>query len=248
MTVIATAATAPAPASSSPSPSGTPTLPGYHSVFDDEFEGTKLDRRWMSALPWGNTNPGESQFYTPNNLAVGGGVLTLTARRQNMNGLPYTSGAINSSKSFAFTYGYVEARVQVPAGQGLWPAFWLATTVPTLNDEIDIMEILGSDPTTEYAVVHYGTRADRHKSAVPYVGPDSSAGFHTFAIDWEPNALVWYIDGVERRLVTTNIPSHPMCIVTSLTVGGRTSWSGAPDRYTVFPASLQVDYIRVFQH
>lgn len=248
VTVITTATPGTTPATSTFSPARTPTKVGYRLVFDDEFVGPTLDPKWMPSLPWGNTNRAELEYYTPANLSQDAGVLTLTARQQNLHGKPYTSGAINSSKSYSFTYGWIETRAQIPSGQGLWSAFWLGTMVRGLNDEIDIMEILGSDPSRGYAVLHYGTATDRKASIVPYLGPDFSAGFHTFAVDWEPDALVWYVDGVEKRRITQNIPSHPMCIITSLTVGGQKSWSGPPNKYTVFPADLNVDYIRVFQH
>jgi beta-glucanase (GH16 family) len=250
VTVIATAVPSASQVSSAslPSTSPPPVLPGYQLVFADEFNGTKLDTgRWMTQLPWARTNRGEGQYYTPESLNEGGGMLTMTAREQLTHGKPYSSGAI-SARSYKFTYGHVEGRIQIPAGTGFWPAFWLVTTTKSLNDEIDIMEILGSDPSQGYAVLHHGTSADQSRTITPYRNPDFSVGFHTFAIDWEPGVLTWYVDGVQRhRIVGAEVPSHPMQLIASLTVGGPTSWSGAPDRYTQFPAQMKIDYIRVYQ-
>lgn len=250
VTVVATAAPAPeqAAAASRPTTGPAPELPGYTLVFGDEFNDKKLDtKRWITSLPWGRTNRGEGQYYTPEALREGGGTLTFTAREQLTQGKRYSSGAI-SSRGLEFTYGRVEARVNSPAGAGLWPAFWLVTTSPTLNDEIDIMEILGSDPSLGHAVLHWGTTSDKHMTKKTYRNPDFSVGYHVFAVEWEPGNLVWYVDGLERSRITgDSVPSNPMRIITSLTVGGPTSWSGPPDRYTKFPAEMKVDYIRVYQ-
>lgn len=248
VTVIATATPAPAPDPASLSPRSAPEKPGYKLLFNDEFVGGSLDTtRWATSLPWGNTNRAEQQYYTPRNLTVRDGLLTITARKEQTNGLPYSSGVISSFERFTFMYGYAEIRAKSPAGTGLWPAFWLPATVEGTNDEIDVMELLGSDPSLGYAVLHYGTTREKRTDVATYRNPDFSAGFHTFAVEWEPAVIVWYVDGVERRRVTENVPSQPMYLITNLAVGGEASWSGAPDRHTVFPAELQVDYIRVYQ-
>lgn len=247
-TIIATASPEPTATTVLLEPTSPPSRPGYRLAFDDEFIGPKLDpKRWSNGLPWGNTNQDEEQFYTPEALNQSGGLLTITASEQPTQGKPYSSGAINTSGIYAFTYGYTEIRAQVPAGAGLWTAFWLLSTVPGTNQETDVMEILGSDPSKGYAVLHFGTEANKGKWVGTYRDPDFSTGFHTFAIDWTPQYLVWYVDGVERYRVTQNVPSEPMYLITNLTVGGPASWSGAPDLYTVFPAQYKIDYVRVFQ-
>ena len=80
-----------------------------------------------------------------------------------------------------------------------------------------------------------------------YRNSDCSVGFHTFAVDWEPDHIIWYVDGVERRRITANIPTQPMYLVANLSVGAPGSWAGPPSRYTVFPAQYKIDYIRVYQ-
>jgi beta-glucanase (GH16 family) len=248
VTVIATASPDPTSTPSSFEPLSLPSRPGYRLVFSDEFVGQQLNtKQWATSLPWGNTNRQEQQFYTPDSLSQRDGVLTITARKKATNGKPYASGVISSSDRFVFTYGYSEIRAQVPAGTGLWSAFWLVSPIQGSNDEADVMEVLGSDPSKGYAVLHYGTMAKKGRSLSSYRNPDFSVGFHTFAVNWEPDLMVWYVDGVERYRVTQNVPTTPMYLITNLAVGGVDSWSGPPNRYTQFPAELKVDYIRVFQ-
>ena len=248
VTVIATASPDPTSTPAAFEPLSVPSKPGYRLVFSDEFIGPTLNaKKWETSLPWGNTNRVEQQYYTPESVSQRDGVLTMTARKKPTNGKSYASGVISSSDRFVFTYGYSEIRAQVPAGTGLWSAFWLVSPIQGSNDEADVMEILGSDPSKGYAVLHYGTMAKKGRSLSTYRNPDFSVGFHTFAVNWEPDLMVWYVDGVERYRVTQNIPSTPMYLITNLAVGGVDSWSGPPNRYTEFPAELKVDYIRVFQ-
>ena len=247
-TVIATAPAVPATLPAVLEPHFPPSMAGYKLVFNDEFRGPAVtDRRWTTSLPWGNTNTDELQYYTPAALSQSNGVLTITASQQPLNGEPYQSGVISSADRFQFVYGYAEIRAQIPAGDGLWSAFWLLSPVHSSNEEVDVLEILGQDPSLGYAVLHFWTAIDKGKWLGTYRNPDFSVGFHTFGVDWEPDHMAWYVDGVERYRVTQNIPSSPMFIVTNLAVGGPQSWSGAPNRFTVFPAQLKVDYIRVFQ-
>jgi beta-glucanase (GH16 family) len=248
VTVIATAPPVVRAAPASFEPTNTPSLPGYRLVFDDEFVGpTVSSTRWETTVPWGNTTRGEAQYYTPAALNQSGGVLTITASRKATNGRPYASGAINSAGTYEFAYGYAEIRAQLPPGTGLWSAFWLLGSVPGRNDEVDVLEVLGSDPTLGFATLHYGAGANKRKTGASYRMADSSVGFHTFAIDWEPDHIIWYVDGTERRRLTSNIPTNPMHLIANLSVGAPGAWSGPPNRYTVFPAQYKIDYIRVYQ-
>jgi beta-glucanase (GH16 family) len=247
-TVIATASAQATESGGAPESGAVPVRPGYKLVFNDEFTGTKFNRkRWDTALPWGSTNRDELQYYTPSALTQRNGILYITASKQAMGGRPYTSGVISTARRFHITYGYTEMRAQVPAGTGLWSAFWLVSPDSNSNNEADILEVLGSDPSKGYAVLHYGTPAEKGKYLGTYREPDLSAGFHVIALDWEPNHMVWYVDGVERYRVTANVPSERMYLMANLTVGGPKSWASAPNRYTEFPAHYKIDYIRVYQ-
>lgn len=234
-------------------------------VFADEFEGTALNAAnwhtcfWWSTISCSIESNNELELYTANNVSVANGALQLQARREqavgwNGKSYDYTSGMISSGgrkyetpPGFTFKYGYVEARVKVPAGQGLWPAFWLLPANYTSRPEIDVMEILGHEPNVNHMNYHYleadGTRGD---TGTTWRGTDFSAGWHTFAVDWEPEAMVWYVDGVERWRYTdpATISSEPSYILLNQAVGG--TWPGAPDSSTVFPSDYLVDYVRVW--
>ena len=186
-------------------------------------------------------------------------MLTIQARKQttvNSYGtFPYSSGFITSDRDtdttavpakFDFLYGYVEIRAKVPAGKGLWPAFWMLPSDHSTSEEIDIMEILGDRPDISYRTYHWGSSQSTGQSwTIP--GTDFSQGYHTYAVDWSADAIVWYIDGVERQRVTNAaILTHKsMFLLANLQVGG--SWAGNPDANTGFPANYDIDYIRVWK-
>ena len=248
VTIIATPAPEPKEPDIPLEPSATPPLQGFHLVYADEFIGPRVnDQLWTFEMPWGDATLKEDQRYSPDAVTQSGGVLTIKATRQPTGGKPYRSGVITTEKSLALKYGYAEARMQVPPGAGLWSAFWLTTTVPKDHSEIDILEVLGQEPGQAYQVLHYGFGDNKGKALHVTPGPELSAGFHTFAVDWEPEHLIWYIDGVEKFRVTENVPSVPMVMIVNLAVGGKDAWSGPPGPNTEFPGSLNVDYVRVYQ-
>ena len=180
-------------------------------------------------------------------------VLTLTAApvtdpqtQSLINGYDYSSGQINSYSSFSQLYGYFEMSAKLPAGQGLWPAFWLLPADTSWPPEIDIMEVLGHDPTTLYTTVHYNGRGGRHMSTgTSTTVADMSADFHTYGVDWQADYITWYFDG--QQVFKTATPAglnEPMYILANLAVGG--NWPGSPNATTPFPAEYQIDYIRVY--
>ncbi|MFK7992821.1 MAG: family 16 glycosylhydrolase [Granulosicoccus sp.] len=165
----------------------------------------------------------------------------------------YLSGMINTYEAFKFTHGYVEARVKVPKGKGLWPAFW---TLPThyVADvpEIDIMEYIGQYPNETYHTYHYfdipaGWKTIRTPT-YETIGPDYSKDFHVFSMSWDPEQIIWYVDGMETRRVDSSewvIPNQAMYILANLAVGG--NWPTSPDPNTEFPAVFELDYIRAYK-
>jgi beta-glucanase (GH16 family) len=180
-------------------------------------------------------------------------VLTLTAApvtdlqtQSLINGYDYSSGEINSYSSFSQLYGYFEMSAKLPEGQGLWPAFWLLPADGSWPPEIDIMEVLGHDPTTLHNAVHYNGRGGRHMSAgTSTTVADMSADFHVYGVDWQADTITWYFDG--QQVYQTATPAglnEPMYILANLAVGG--NWPGSPNSSTVFPAEYQIDYIRVY--
>jgi beta-glucanase (GH16 family) len=222
----------------------TATPPFLHSklIFNEEFSGDELDTTyWSTEYRWGRTNEPELQYYSPDAIQVSDGILRITADQQKADGMDYTSGLIASYDRFSFTYGYLEMRAKVPYGQGLWPAFWTHLNDDNESGEIDVFEFLGHEPNIIHMSYHF---PELHEYW--FNGPDYSQEYHTYAVDWEPDKIVWYIDGVERARATTDIPDEPMYIIANLAVGGE--WPGSPDQTTHFPAHFDIDYIRVYQH
>jgi beta-glucanase (GH16 family) len=239
---------------------------GWKLAFQDDFRGHSLNTKvWRTCFWWATTtcsiDPNhELELYNPSDVSVSGGVLQLRARKHSMVGwngrtYSYTSGMVMSGgragqrPGFAFTYGKAVARVKVPKGAGLLPAFWLLPASGASRPEIDAMEILGSSPNIDRMHIHYVGAGGRPVGAgASWTGGDFSAGWHTFAVDWEPNGIVWSVDGVARWRVTDRaaIPNQPMYLLLTLAVGG--DFPGAPTASTAFPSSLQVKYVRVWQH
>ncbi len=221
-------------------------------IFDDEFNGTSLDTsKWKPCYHSGDcTNSGnnELEWYLPENVTESNGLLQLHAKKQIYNApdgktYHYTSGMI-ASTNFSFTYGYVEMRARLTACKGMWSAFWMLPTDGGWPPEIDAQEVLGKDPTTAHMFYHYGANNTVYGGA--WSGPDFSAGWHTFAVDWEQNAITWYVDGVKREQDTnaSTITNKPMYLLANLAVGG--NWAGPPDATTVSPCAFSIDYIRVY--
>ncbi|MGW6416183.1 glycoside hydrolase family 16 protein [Streptomyces sp. NPDC055055] len=251
-------AATPLPAASEPVPLGP-----WRLVLDEEFDGTALDTsRWATCYDWnrdGCTNSGnnELQWYLPQQVSVRGGELTLTAQRHDTRGsdgktYPWRSGMVSTGRDQwygeprrTFTYGYVEASVRVPAEAGMFPAFWMMPASRFTPPEIDIMEFLGSTSTVHMYVHWIEPDGERARQRGTFGPADFSGRFHVYGVLWEPYALVWYVDGVERLRVTNpeRIPDVPMEVLLNLAVGVPEAPPAAVDE-----ARMQVDWVRVWQH
>lgn len=225
---------------------------GWSMTFNDDFNGSSLNRNVWRSDYFPNGGNGEMQQYVSdnshNNYIVQKGMLQIVGRKETLNGQPYTSGIIHTKGRFEQKYGYFEIRAQVPYGKGYWPAFWLLPDQDNWVPEIDVTEILGDKPATSYMTLHYNNSSGAYlQYQGVYTGANFSAGWHTFAIDWEPAYLIYYVDGVERYRVTdaAAIPNMPLYMIANLAVGG--NWPGAPDASTVFPGYYNIDYIRAWQ-
>lgn len=239
-------------------------------VWSDEFNGSRVDpQKWyfesgdgsQYGIPgWGNN---ELQWYLPNSAAISNGTLVITARKESSNGKSYTSARINTRDRFAFKHGRIEARMKLPRGQGLWPAFWLlpqdnAYGVWAASGEIDIAEAVNlgaAGGNNIYGVIHYGGPFPNNKqSGETYqVATDMTADFHTYALEWDVAELRWYVDGilfaVQNSWFSSAAPfpapfDRRFYILLNVAVGG--NFPGAPTTSTVFPATLEVDYVRVY--
>ena len=222
-------------------------------TFSDEFDGTTPTlSQWVRRYKWGEAViNGELEAYIDDAFTEQGGILSIVGKHEQGQyagqTLDYTSGVLCSVHEQR--YGYFEARLKVPKGQGYWPAFWLLGANGTTGvNEIDIHEILGNDPSTAYMTVHWGpSYTTGHQSdGSQFTGPDFSADFHTFGLEWDPDKIVWSIDGVERKTHTgAGVPQVDMYIILNLAIGG--GWPGTPDSTTTFPGNYDIDYVRAYQ-
>jgi beta-glucanase (GH16 family) len=246
--------------------------PGWKLAWSDEFngaEGASPDpAKWtfeLGGAGWGND---ELETYTarPANARLHHGKLVITARREPFTGSDgiaraYTSARLKSEGKFEQRYGRFEARLKLPAGRGLWPAFWLLGAKcdkvgwPQCG-EIDIMENVGSEPSVVLGSLHGPGYSGADSITARYTLPGGkrfSDGYHLFAVEWEPGVVRFYVD---HDLYATRTPAdlppgatwvfdHPFFIILNVAVGG--GLPGSPDAATVFPQEMSVDYVRVYE-
>ena len=220
---------------------------GWVLIWQDEFENNCLSSNKWSLEDWASVKNNELQYYSPTNVKVEAGVLKLISKKEQFKGKDYTSGAVHTQGKFNFLYGKAEMKAKLPAGQGIFPAFWMMTDKEnTWLPEIDIMEMLGHQPDQVWMVSHWLGENGKLKSAsTSFKGPDFSKDFHTFSIEWTPHSISWLIDDVERFTINKNIPNEKMYLYLNTAVGG--NWPGSPDDTTVFPISYEIEYVRVYQ-
>lgn len=238
----------------------------YQLVWEDDFDGpagqSPDTTKWLFDIgtDWGNAQL-EYDTGRPENASLDGeGHLSMTARKETYQGCEYTSARMITWTHFSQRYGRFEARIRLPLGQGIWPAFWLLgadfTTVgwPTCG-EIDIMEYRGQEPNVIYGSLHgpgyYGGGAISKRYILEGAGFD--AGFHVFAVEWSENSITWMVDNKSYLTVTpADLPSsgywvfnHPFFIILNVAVGG--NFVGPPNESTTFPQTMLVDWVRVYQ-
>lgn len=235
----------------------------WEVIFEDGFDGDELDTSVWNTCHWWDdggctiASNDELEWYLPSQVTVSDGRLRLTAEKGEVEGsdgetYPYRSGMVTTGppayrepSRFDFTYGRVEARVRVPDGTGLWSALWLLPSTSESRPEIDILELLGNDPSEWIFHFHptdRGRQADGHRTR----GPVLSEGWHDVGVEWEPELLRWFIDGEEVwRVEGDHVPDEPMYLVANLAVGG--VYPGPPDDETTFPATFQIDRVTVWQ-
>ncbi|RPI31592.1 MAG: glycosyl hydrolase family protein [Chloroflexota bacterium] len=237
------------------------TTTAWSLVWSDEFTGTAIDlAKWKyetGGTGWGNA---EKEYYTdrPENARLEDGNLVIDVLQENYIAHDYTSARLKTEGLASWTYGRVEARMKIPYGQGIWPAFWMlgddiGTTGWPSCGEIDIMENIGKEPQTVYGTLHGPgySGANGVGSSYNLTVANFSDDFHVYAIEWEPDAIRWYVDGILFNTLTpAGVPGewvydHPFFIIMNVAVGGY--WPGNPDDTTTFPQQMLVDYVRVYQ-
>ena len=244
------------------------SLNQYSLIWSDEFDFIDTSK-WEFMIGngceydicgWGNN---ELQYYTDSsrNARTIGGKLQIRAYRENntINGFQYSSARLRSKNKADFTFGRTDVRAKLPKGQGIWPAVWM---LPTDNlyggwpasGEIDIVELVGHEPNTVHATIHYGS--DFHRSLGESFslsnGEDFSDQHHIFTLLWAKDCMKFLIDGEEysgpytpTKLLPTGYPfNERFHLLMNLAVGG--NWPGNPNSTTSFPQTLEIDYIRVY--
>jgi beta-glucanase (GH16 family) len=249
-----------------------PSPPSWKLVWSDEFNGRNGARvdssKWVAETGGGGWGNNELEYYTsrPQNVSQENGKLVIKALQEKYSGAGgvtrnYTSARLKTLGKFSQTYGRFEARIKIPGGQGIWPAFWMLG-----NDiekpgwpgcgEIDIMENIGKEPALVHGTIHGPGYSGANGIGAAYALPGDQRfadDFHLFAVEWEPNAIRFYVDD---HLYATRIPTdlpqgtkwvydHPFYLLLNVAVGG--GWPGNPDATTVFPQTMLVDYVRVYQ-
>jgi beta-glucanase (GH16 family) len=243
----------------------------WQLVWSDEFEGDSLDTsKWSYQYAtgaseglnsWGNN---ELQYYTdrPENIYVEDGELHIVARQESYVNRNYTSARIRSINQGDWKYGRFEIRAKMPEGRGLWPAIWMMPTdnvygVWAASGEIDIVELLGHQPSIVHGTLHYGGRWPNNvQSTASYTLSSGkfSDDFHTFTLQWTENDMRWYVNDVyyqnQRSWYTQGHPfpapfDQRFHMILNVAVGG--NWPGSPNHTTVFPQHMIVDYVRVYQ-
>ena len=255
------------PATASETP--TPDPKAWELVWSDEFaqpngsapDSTKWNHQ-QGGSGWGN---GELQHYTDKiqNAVIEDNMLVIKANKEYMLGRDYTSARLTTQFKGDWTYGRYEIRAKLPNTQGIWPAFWLFPSralygsVPS-GGEIDIMEMIGKEPGRSYATLHFGNPYERSSGYYDLpAGTTYADDFHIFTVEWEPDAIRWYVDDTLFHTANkwfTSVKDAPFpapfdqnfYLIVNIAVGG--TWPGSPDETSVFPQMLYVDYVRVYQH
>jgi len=241
-------------------------------AWSDEFGGSNgsgVDpAKWVLEVGGGGWGNQELEYYTNRlqNAHVQNGNLEIQAQREKYKGQDgvtrdYTSARLKTLGKFSQTYGRFEAGMKIPYGQGLWPAFWMMgddidRVVWPACGEIDIMENVGKEPSIVHGTIHgpgYSGAAGIGASYTLPTGKKFADDFHIFAVEWEPNAIRFYVDGnLYETRTRADLPQgrrwvfdHPFFLLMNVAVGG--SWPRNPDASTVFPQTMLVDFVRVYR-
>ena len=227
-------------------PAPIPERPGWRLVWHDEFDGPTLDAGKWRVEHAALVKNQELQFYTEDEVYLEDGCLVLRSRERDLGGRAYTSGLVDTQDRFAQVFGRFEVRAQLPKGQGIWPAHWmLPEDHPAWPPELDIMESLGHEPDTVHCTQHWGTWPNNASRGTHLKADDFSAGFHTFALEWSPDRLDWFVDDRLAFTSTGEVPQIPFYLILNTAVGGQ--WPGNPDDTTVFPQMHRIDHVRVYE-
>ena len=250
-------------------------LAGWVLAWSDEFngaDGSAVDSsKWGHDVGGGGFGNSELEYYTngTQNAVVQGGNLVITATTAGASSYTcsypsngpckYTSARLLSKGKFSQKYGRLEARIQIPEGQGIWPAFWamgVNGNWPACG-EIDIMENVGKEPSINHGSLHMpnsGTNTDNQLTGMYTLPGGAKLGdaFHTYTVEWSSSAIKFFVDDVLYETQTPQTATgrtwefdQPFYFILNVAVGG--TWPGAPDSTTTFPQTMKVDWVRAYQ-
>jgi beta-glucanase (GH16 family) len=231
-------------------------IPEWKLVWSDEFDYSGLPdtSKWVNETGFIRNN--ELQYYTSRrieNSVAGNGNLMIIGRKETYDSAEYTSASLTTDGRHSWTYGKVEARMKLPRGQGMWPAFWmLGQNIHQKGwpecGEIDIMEHINNEDIL-YGTLHWDK--DGHVSSGNKI-PCSVSQFHNYSVEWDRDSIRWFLDGnryhgvcIRDSVNSTEEFHKPHYIILNLAIGG--DWPRNPDETTVFPDTVFVDYVRVYQ-
>ncbi len=237
---------------------------GYTLVWNDEFDGSSLNTEYWNyqigtgTWGWGNN---ELQYYLKENVRVKDGYLSITAKQQQVSSSQYTSSRITTQGKKFFKYGRIDIRAAMPQGKGIWPALWMlgeshATVGWPECGEIDIMEMVGGSgaglgDNKVHGTAHWD-KDNRWASSGGHYTLSSGIladEFHVYSIVWNEYRIRWYIDDISYYSLSFSSSmsefKEAFFFIFNVAVGG--NWPGSPDQTTLFPQSMHVDYVRVFQ-
>ena len=239
------------------------SYPGYALVWSDEFSENSLNLNdWNQETGSGGWGNNELETYTnsPKNTYISNGNLIIEARKETTEKTGFTSGRMTTQGKRTFKYGRIDIRAKLPVSKGLWPALWmLGSNITSVGwpvcGETDIMELIGTYPSTVYGTLHWGNAGGTNTSkGTNYVlsSGDFSKEFHVFSIIWKQDSIQWLIDDQLYLTVSSNDVGSDVYpfnadqfFIFNVAVGG--NWPGSPDNTTIFPQRMYVDYVRVFQ-
>jgi beta-glucanase (GH16 family) len=249
-----------------------PAPPAWKLVWTEEFNGTNgsaVDAsKWVTETGGGGWGNNELEYYTNRlaNASQQDGNLVIKVLAEKYTGADgvtrnYTSARLKTRGKFSQTYGRFEARIKIPLGQGIWPAFWMLSDDIDKRGwpdggEIDIMENIGKEPALVHGTIHGPGYSGKGGIGAPFALPDNGRfadDFHIYAVEWEPNVIRFYVD---EHVYATRTPSdlpqgakwvydRPFFVLLNVAVGGY--WPGNPDASSVFPQTMLVDYVRVYE-
>ena len=238
-------------------PNGFAPIVNYtNPVKDYEFDGPSLPADWSASA---NTNHGMETMYQPSQVSMTGSSVALTAIDQADDGYPSTSGWISTEGQYSLTHGLIDFRAKMPAGQGLWSGLWLDQADGSNPwGEIDVQEMLLNDTHTVYGSLHSWAPSLWGETQSTVMSADASQSYNDFELAWQPGLLTWAVNGIafaqytEAQAIASGYPwpfddGTGFYLIASLAVGTASEWPGAPNASTPFPASMDVQYVKVWQ-